>query len=256
MSGRLDIWAEASTGLFVPAVGTAARIRSCVCAASGGSVMPASDMASAIMMPKPPDAATSVTARVVGSRLGSSRLAAWLIWNRSSRLRTRNAPWRLNTASKTASDPASAPVCDAAAACPAVVAPILSITTGLRSRRAMSSAAVSLPASRQVSMQHKMRRVAGSCASAAMPSATSTSASLPVAMKRLTPMPRCAMLCMVKLPMLPDCETMPTGPDGGKACSSAMENEPTNRSVTLTVPRQLGPSKRTPWRRATSTNRS
>ncbi len=62
------------------------------------------------------------------------------------------------------------------------------------------------------------------------------------------------MLLMVKLPMLPDCETMPTWPAGGMFCSSAMENEPTSLSTTFTVPRQLGPSRRMPWLRATRTN--
>ncbi|MNS89253.1 hypothetical protein D3C72_1232590 [compost metagenome] len=254
MSGRLDICADASTGLPVLAVGTASWMRCCVRRASAGRVIPASLMASAIMMPKPPEAATSVTASLRGSRFGISIDAAWPMSISASTERTRSTPWRRKTASMTASDPVSAPVCEAAACWPFSVEPIFNTMTGLPRWRARRSALISLVASRQVSMQHRMMCVSGSSASAAMPSATSTSASLPVAMKRLTPMPRRATLCMVWLPTLPDCDTMPACPTGGMCSSSAIENEPIRRSATLTAPRQFGPNTRMPCSRAMATS--
>lgn len=256
MSGRLDICAEASTGLPVLAVGTASRMRAWVCGARGGKASPASLMASAIMMPKPPEAATSVTASLRGRRPGISSEAAWPMSIRASTDRTRSTPWRRKMASITASEPVSAPVCEAAAAWPFSVEPIFSTMTGLPCSRARRRASISLPACRQVSMQHRMMRVAGSSARAAMPSATSTSASFPVAMKRLTPMPRRATLCMVWLPTLPDCDTMPTWPAGGICSSSAMEKDPISRSATLTAPRQFGPSTRISFSRAMATSSS
>jgi hypothetical protein len=183
-----------------------------------------------------------------------SKDAAWPMSISASTERTRNTPWRRKTASITASEPVSAPVWEAAACWPFSVEPIFNTMTGLPSSRARCRALISLAASRQVSMQHKMMRVSGSSASAAIPSATSTSASLPVAMKRLTPMPRRATLCMVWLPTLPDCDTMPAWPAGGMCSSSAMENEPIKRSATLTAPRQFGPSTRMPCSRAIATS--
>ncbi len=160
-SGRLDTWAVASTGLAVLASGSTAWMRSLVCGDSGGSDKPRRLIASAIRMPKPPEAATSVTRSPWGRRPGPSREAAWPTSSRLSTECTRSAPWRRKTASKTASEPGSAPVWEAAAAWPLSVAPIFSTITGLPASRAMASAANSRSASRQVSMQHRMTRVCG-----------------------------------------------------------------------------------------------
>ena len=90
-----------------------------------------------------------------------------------------------------------APVCDAAAACPASDVPTFSAMTGFPASRASVSAAMSRPASRQASKQHRMTLVAGSRAIQAMPSAMSMSHSLPVVMKRLMPAPRSLAMRMV-----------------------------------------------------------
>ena len=189
ISGLLDICAVASTGFRGEAKGTTERMRRCVASSGVGNSSPAALAASASSTPKPPEAVSSTVRLPRGSR-SPSTAAAWPRSSSASTLGTRTAPARRNTASKTASDPASAPVCDAAAAWPASVAPIFSTITGLPARLAASRAATSRGASRQVSSTQRMTLVAASPASQAMASAMSTSHSLPVVMKRLTPMPR------------------------------------------------------------------
>ncbi len=59
----------------------------------------------------------------------------------SSVVRARAPPSSANTASNTASSPAIEAVCDRAASRPTALRPTFIITTGLRARRATSSAA-------------------------------------------------------------------------------------------------------------------
>ena len=83
MSGRADICADRIHRVAVPAVGTASRIRALVAfskfAASSCRPQP---IASAIMMPNPPEAATSVTAS--SGAAGVPRPAGQAAWPTSS----------------------------------------------------------------------------------------------------------------------------------------------------------------------------
>ena len=79
------------------------------------------------------------------------------------------------------------PVCDAAAALPTSDAPIFSTSTGLPAARASASAARKRVASPHASRQHAITRVSGSRAIHAITSATSMSASFPVAAQQPEP---------------------------------------------------------------------
>ena len=92
------------------------------------SATPASAAASAAMTPAPPPLVISVSA---SSRLPAKRDSVSAAMNRSCKVSTRSIPARRMAASNTMSEPASAPVCDAAACIPFPARPALTTMTGL-----------------------------------------------------------------------------------------------------------------------------
>ena len=129
-------------------------------------------------------------------------------------------------------------MCVAAASAPASVLPTFISTTGLPAAAAAHRAPRSLSPSRQPSSAAQITAVCGSSTRAAMHSATSRSASLPVATERLSPMPRCAATAYTCEPKAPLCVTTPTRPGGGRRLSMSEEK----------VPKKASPGSRCPAR--------
>ncbi len=174
--------------------------------------------------------------RPVASAAGTS--------SRSAKLCARITPTCRNSASYMRSAPAMAPVCDTAALAPASERPILKATTGLPARAAFRQAARNLAGWRTVSTYSAITLVAGSSARWSMKSASSRSTSLLVEMSLDRPMPRAAARDSSEPRMPPLCETTPMPPTGNSSISSAPEGDNTIRSVRLTSPMVLGPSRR------------
>ena len=174
------------------ASGTTDRMRAWVASASAGSDSPARRIASAISMPKPPEAASSVTRVALRQAVRHSSEAAWPMsssfrrWHPQRPVATEDRVEHRVRAGERAG-------VRAAAAWPRSVAPIFSTITGLRCSRAMASASISRRALRQVSMQHRItrgRRVARQRGDRRRRCRRRTRCRS--AMKRLTPMPRWA----------------------------------------------------------------
>jgi hypothetical protein len=100
-----------------------------------------------------------------------------------------------------------------------------------------------------------MAVVSGSSAINEMPSATDTSASLPVDSHTPTWMPRRAVSAKRWVPKAPDCVTMPSGPAGVGPSSRNEEKVGVWPIRMLNRPRQLGPHSRMPPSRAISVMR-
>jgi hypothetical protein len=92
------------------------------------SATPARAAASAAITPAPPPLVITVSA---SSRLPAKRASVSAAMNRSCSVSTRSMPARRIAASKTMSEPARAPVCDAAAWRPLPARPALTTITGL-----------------------------------------------------------------------------------------------------------------------------
>ena len=116
--------------------------------------------ASAAITPAPPPLVRMVTRSPIGARKRVSTSAAR---NSCSRLSTRSMPARAMAASYTSSEPASAPVCEAAARLPCSLRPALTTITGLL-RAAARAADMNLRAPSIASMYSRMARVCGSLA--------------------------------------------------------------------------------------------
>ena len=97
-------------------------------ASSGASGTSSVAAASAAITPAPPPLVRTIRR---SARLSRKRESVSAARNRSCKVFTRSMPARAMAASNTASEPASAPVCEAAACCPAAERPALTTITGL-----------------------------------------------------------------------------------------------------------------------------
>ncbi|CPO18541.1 Uncharacterised protein [Bordetella pertussis] len=130
-----------------------------VCSASGGRASPHRSASSAISTPAPPETDITAIRRPCGTLSNRYRRAASIIWPSES---TRSAPCWRRQASYRASSPASAPVCEAAAAAPACERPALMAMTGLPASAAARSARRNATVSRMSSTYRPMTRVSAS----------------------------------------------------------------------------------------------
>ena len=118
-----------STGLACDQLGGSTAFRRASSSSlSGVSGTFSAAAASAAITPAPPPLVSTISPPEGPSRKRASVSAAR---NRSCSEFTRSMPARAMAASNTASEPASAPVCEAAAACPAAERPALTTITGL-----------------------------------------------------------------------------------------------------------------------------
>ena len=125
---------------------------------------PASAAASAAITPAPPPLVIRVRASSLpSSRLPDKRASVSAAMNRSCKVSTRSMPARRMAASKTMSEPASAPVCEAAACMPFPARPAFTTITGLL-RAAARAADMNLRGDSIDSMYSRIERVRPSLA--------------------------------------------------------------------------------------------
>ena len=127
---------------------------------SSGNAIPAPAAASAAITPAPPPLVITVNA---SSRLPPKRASVSVAMKRSCRVSTRNIPARRIAASNTRSEPARAPVWEAAAFSPLPARPALTTITGLL-RAAARAADMNLRGASIDSMYSRMDRVRASLA--------------------------------------------------------------------------------------------
>ena len=119
--------------------------RTCAASGIGATSSPSATASSAMSTPPPPEMVISPTRRLGGR---TPKLAAQATSSISSVLPGRTMPCWARTASKTASEPARAAVCERAASAPVRERPTFVKSTGLRQARAASSEARSASPSR------------------------------------------------------------------------------------------------------------
>ncbi len=150
-----------STGLPCDQLaGSTALSFCCVASLKSSSVTPTDAAASAAITPTPPPFVSTVMVSLVFVR---KRVKVSAAKNNSCKEFTRNMPARAMAASYTMSDPAMAPVCDAAACCPFGERPALTMMTGLL-RAAALAADMNLRGDSIDSAYSKMARVCASLA--------------------------------------------------------------------------------------------
>jgi hypothetical protein len=210
------------------------RARSSGLSARSGT--PASAAASAAITPAPPPLVIKVK---VSSRLLPKRASVSAAMNRSCSVSTRSMPARRITASITTSDPAIAPVCDAAACSPLPARPALTTITGLL-RAAARAADMNLRGASIDSMYSRMERVRPSLARWSSRSPKSTSACSPSEIMCEKPTRRDLAQSSTAVTSAPDCDTKATSPSSASVCAKLAFRP--RRGVSS--PRQFGPSTR------------
>ena len=150
-------------------------------------------------------------------------------------------------ASNTMSEPASAPVCEAAAFTPWAERPALTTITGLL-RAAARAADMNLRGDSIDSMYSKMDRVCASLARWSSRSPKSTSARSPTDTRCENPMPREVAQSSTAVTSAPDCDTKAMWPGSASVCAKLAFSP----MCGLSSPRQLGPSSRSTRGRAAS----
>ncbi len=240
-----------STGLVVrSARGTAASIASIVARASGATDRPRLRQASAASVPSPPELVTTATLRPAGSGWRSSSAAAS---NSACAPSTRSTPaWR-KSASKTASPRIARAVTDPSPAASALSRWPFTATIGLR-RETRRDSALNRRGLPKDSMYRAIAATCGSSSHHSSRSLVETSARLPSVTKPATPRPRPIAWPSSAMPRAPDCEEIASRPGRGRSVPSVAFSA-TAGSVDRT-PSELGPIRRMPWSRATSSSAS
>ena len=218
----------------------------------GANGTPSRAQASAASTPAPPPLVTSISDEAQGLCVATS-LTIWPLKcdrvsaasKRSCSVSTRSMPARRMAASKTMSEAAKAPVCEAAAAWPWAERPALTISTGLL-RAAARAADMNLRAPSTDSAYSRMARVCGQPASQSSRSPKSTSACSPSEMQWEKPMPRAAAQSSIAVTSAPDCETKARLPGWASRWAKLAFRPAYGDSR----PRQLGPRMRSRCRPA------
>ncbi len=181
------------------------------------------------------------TRRPAGSGWQDRKAAASIS---SPRLRVAMMPAWPKSASWVTSGVAEAAVCDAAARWPATDRPPMTVSTGsLRpTRRAVRANPRGLPNDSTYSMASL---VCSSCSHHVSMSLLDTSYLSPTEANDDTPRPSRRMCSSSAIPMPPDCMTSPAMPGAGMPTAKVA----LRRACVDAIPKQLGPTRRIPYRR-------
>ncbi len=158
--------------------------------------------------------------------------------------------WR-NSASMTASLPASAAVCDAAARAPARLRPLRMARIGFE-RATRPATRANLRGLPNDSRYSSTTSVSGSSSQNSSRSFDETSALLPIDTNADRPRPRCSDCSSSARPSAPLCDEKATRPAG----NARRANVALRRFPVDAMPRQFGPIRRAPWARTSASSSS